>query len=388
MIDRLNWIGYYAENGGYGKMASRFVKALKTWGIDVAHITGCDLERPQWMLDEMGVSWDNLTILNNEPRRIEHTPGRRWLFTMCEGEVLSSYVIRKINRGNIDRIVVPCQFCVDVFRKSGIKHPMSIVSLGTDPAEHLPRNTPRPDRPYTFLTIADRGDRKGWTEAFDAFYKAFGGKTTGDRDVALIVKSLGFGNNLAKLILKHSGDDMDKRVSWDISFYPNMADLYSKVDCVVLPSRSEGWGMPHREAAMQGLPVILQKYAGLDDGHTGEWAICVDGGRMQEVPKKGQLGGGGNWLVADSYKVAEAMRWCYENQGAASAFGYSAHHWLAAHQTWMDAAAELINLMHDELGWEHASNLQYTSHANDGVSSSRISLYDLAVGQERGASAS
>jgi glycosyltransferase involved in cell wall biosynthesis len=184
------------------------------------------------------------------------------------------------------------------------------------------------------------------------------------------------------MIVKHAGD-LDKRVDWNVSHYDNMADLYEQVDCVVLPSRSEGWGLPHREAAMMGLPVIVQKYAGVDDGFTEKWALTVEGGRMETIPKSGRLGGSGNWMVADTDELADRMRSVYDYPERASRFGYEARNWLMAHQTWLDSAADLINLIHDEVGSDYGNKVQYPTISYDGTSSRRVLAHSPGVGQER-----
>lgn len=374
---KLNWISYYIQYNSYAIVSINFVKNLQTFGIEAKPITTDDIDKPQWMLDQIGVNWDNLSLICNEPRRLPEVPGTAWLLSMCEGETLSSYTVKGINKSGVEHIVVPCQFCKDVYETSGVKIPVSVVPLGVDPID-FPLVKSKPDRPYTFLTIADRGNRKGWTEVFDAFYKAFGGRTTGTQEVRLIIRSLPGWNPLVELIRK-KGTDLDSRIVWDISHYDNMADFYSQGDCLVLPSRSEGWGLPHREAAMMGLPVILQKYAGLDDGFTEKWAIVCEDGRMQDIPRAGRLGGGGRWMIADIYEVADRMRSAYDFPERASRFGYDARNWLVAHQTWMDSAAELINLIHDELGLGNDAYVQHPANSDVGTSSRGISFHNSSI---------
>jgi glycosyltransferase involved in cell wall biosynthesis len=356
---RINWIGFYQQYGGYGRLSSRIVQAMQTFGLDVKHMTIDDIDKPEWMLRQQGVDWSNLTITCTQPRGVLRIPGRHWLFTMCEGELLSKYCIDIIHKSGVERLIVPCEHNKKVFLDSGLKLPISVVPLGTDPDE-FPLHDRAIHAPYTFLTIADRGNRKGWMEVFDAFYKAFGGKTTGRQDVCLIIKMLERGNPLINLI-QDKGSSLDHRIIYNSHKYESMADLYSLADCVVLPSRSEGWGMPHREAAMMGLPVITQKYAGTDDGHTEEWAIVLPEGRMEPIPKNGRTGGSGNWMIADTRRLAEEMYECYENPERVSVEGLKAREWLSNNQTWMHSAAGLIELVHDQIGWDYGIAMESSS---------------------------
>jgi glycosyltransferase involved in cell wall biosynthesis len=168
------------------------------------------------------------------------------------------------------------------------------------------------------------------------------------------------GNPLINLI-QDKGSSLDHRIIYNSHKYESMADLYSLADCVVLPSRSEGWGMPHREAAMMGLPVITQKYAGTDDGHTEEWAIVLPEGRMEPIPKNGRTGGSGNWMIADTRRLAEEMYECYENPERVSVEGLKAREWLSNNQTWMHSAAGLIELVHDQIGWDYGIAMESSS---------------------------
>lgn len=341
---KINWVSYYLQHNGFGRSSSRMVNALQIFNVDIRHLTTGDLERPEWMLRQMSVSWDNLSISYLDLSSLVKVPGRHWLFTMCEGNKLAPYTINKIKKSWAERLIVPSEFCAEAFRESGIKIPISVVLLGTDSEEFYP--VAREDRPYTFLTLADRGDRKGWHEVYQAFYKAFGGKTTGDKDVRLIIKSLPRSNPMLTKISKAT--DWDERIKIDMQEYPYIQDFYSQGDCLALPSRSEGWGMPHREAAMMGLPVLAQKNTGLDDGHFDEWAISVPMSRVEDINDWSRLGGGGTWEIANVNRMAEQMRDLYENPEEGIEFGLKARRWLSGNQTWIDAAAHLIELIHDE----------------------------------------
>lgn len=344
---RINYVAYYLPSDGYGRYNSRLVRALLERGADVRPITMDSIRAPAWMHTHWGISWDALTISSLPPYQVQPVPGRHWLLTMCEGSEVPPLWVEQINAAGIERLIVPCPHNAEVYARSGVTAPISVIPGGTDPAEfpllHRPLDW---HRPYTFLAIADRGARKGWLEVFDAFYIAFGGKTTGDPDVRLIVKNRPSGNSMGELFLAH-GSDLDRRIVYQVDEADDMYAVYAQADCVVLPSRSEGWGMPHREAAMMGLPVITQRYAGLDDGHTHEWSIPVEGGRIERVPVEEEVNIG-EWLIADKHAIAREMRTCYEQPGAAAAFGRRAADWLRRHQTWDLSAQKLMNLITEQ----------------------------------------
>lgn len=105
--------------------------------------------------------------------------------------------------------------------------------------------------------------------------------------------------------------------------------------------------MPHREAAMMGLPVITQAWSGLDDGHTRAWAMVLEKGKLREIDDKGKHIKG-EWMVADIDELASRMAFCKNYpKGARDIGGYGAK-WLRANQTWDIAALRLIGLMQQE----------------------------------------
>lgn len=344
---RLNWLAFnYREWDGYGRYSLYLLRALRNAGVSVTpHFAGA-AKAASWLLDEWGIDWDYPTISCLPPYYLQRLPKGaqpHWLLTMTEGSECPEGWAETINEAGISRLIVPCQWNADAFREAGVNCPISVIPGGTDPDE-FPLITERPERPYTFLALADRGGRKGYSEVYQAFYLAFGGKTTGIRDVRLMVKSRPDGNALINDHVKHA-TDLDKRLIFNDGDYTDMADLYAEVDCFAIPSHGEGWGMPHRESAMCGLPVITQAYSGMDDGHTSAWALVVEGGTLHKVEatKDGHLAG--MRRVCDVEELAAEMRWCYDNRDEAAAFGRRAAAWLRANQTWDHAASALVALL-------------------------------------------
>jgi glycosyltransferase involved in cell wall biosynthesis len=185
-------------------------------------------------------------------------------------------------------------------------------------------------------------------ETWQAFYQAFG-TSTDTPDVRLIIKSRPDGNDMLSLIAK--ADKPDPRISILMEDM-DMRDFYRLGDCFVIPSRSEGWGMPHREAAMMGLPVITQRHGGLDDGHTDDWALVVDGGRLESIPTHFEQIAG-DWLKADIGQLAAMMRRCFMQPQTAASFGRDAAAWLRKHQTWAHSAKALLALIGEHNGFDH-----------------------------------
>lgn len=340
---RLNFLFSNArETDGYGRYVNRLIAALRKLGVDVRPQHTEIANAPAAMQAELGLEWDALTISCLPPFYLNRVPGPHWLISMTEGSRLPVEPVNWadiINRSNVERVIVPCQHNADVFYAGGVLAPIDVVPGGTDPDEFRPIIS-RPDRPYTFLAIADRGVRKGWVETWQAFYKAFGGPDD-TPDVRLVIKSRPDGNDLLELIAR--ADKPDPRVTILMQDM-DMREFYAMGDCMVIPSRSEGFGMPHREAARCGLPVITQAYSGMDDGHTNKWAIVVKGGKLDDIPAHFEHIAG-QWLKADVGEVAAAMRAVYDEPASYQARGRRASEWLGDYQTWRHSALLLLDLI-------------------------------------------
>lgn len=347
---RLNIITYqYRQHDGYGRFAAYLAKALIRQGIDVHLLLAEQCNAPGWMHERWGIDWSAHAVSILPPFYLQSTPpgsGPHWLYTMTEGSALPAGWERIINASNVERVIVPCQHNADVFYGGGVLAPIDVVPGGTDPDEFRPGRICADPHPYTFLALADRGARKGWSETWQAFYKAFGGPTD-TPDVRLIIKARPNGNDLLELISR--ADNPDPRITIVMEDM-DMREFYRLGDCYMGISRSEGWGMPMREAASCGLPVITQAYSGMDDGFTHRWAtITVGGGRPENIPAHFEHIAG-QWLKADVAEVAAAMRWCYASPDAARKAGLRASRWIAENQTWDIAAQKLITLIEEHHG--------------------------------------
>ena len=347
MIQAINWFGYFNQADGYGRLNSRFVRALQKKIDCTAYHIGV-LDMPGWMLWQQPIRTDKmvLNITCAPPYMVKKVLGRHWLYTMTEGSRILPSWVEAIEKAGLERILVPCHHNLVAFRDSGIAVPISVVPAGTDPNEfELLDRGDKPAwsyRPYTFLAFDDRGERKGFPEVWDAFYLAFGGKTTGNLNVRLIVKGRVKDRSLSSILSK--AQDRDARVTFFEHDALDMQNIYAQADCLVLPSRSEGWGMIHREAACMGLPVITQRYSGLDDGHLEEWALVVERGELKPIPPE-VCTALGEWRIVDKDALAQAMKFCYDSPETASAFGKKAAQWIRENQTWDDAALTLLSLI-------------------------------------------
>jgi glycosyltransferase involved in cell wall biosynthesis len=329
----LNWISFrYIAEDGYGRYGMHCIRALNRAGADIRPFDANIFHWPGWLRLQGGLNTANLTIALMPAYELDSFGGRAWCYSMFEGTGLEE----RWQRANktAERMLVPHEFLVDVMRKNGIRIPIHVVPGGTCPAEFpvIERSPFESGKPYTFLALADRAERKGWDMVWGAFHRAFGLS----RDVRLIVKARG--DALSRFTLS----DFDRRVSFWTEATPNMVDVYDQADCFVFPTRGEGWGMPPREFAMTGKPTIVTRWSGVEDG-IDQYALPLNHVKM--VPAN--LRGGGEWAFPDIDEIAEKMRWCYDHRDEARAHGLKAAQWLRANQTWDHTAKRLLELVEE-----------------------------------------
>src|SRR5690606_20065018 len=120
-----------------------------------------------------------------------------------------------------ERVIVPCKWNKEVFEGSGVKVPIHVIPLGVSDAFHYVERQEK--EVFRFITIGDRGHRKGFTDAIMAFVRAFGKRT----DVELIVKSRSPLGELSNPNIKIITDDYTDE---------QMQRLYAKADCMLFPA--------------------------------------------------------------------------------------------------------------------------------------------------------
>lgn len=332
---QINWVAYrFIGNDGYGRYGTHLIRALRKLGVTVRPTVSQMLyDAPRDILSLTGLDFSDISVFLLPPVVIkEAPPPRSWIYTMHEDSVLPPGWVETINQ--FERCLVPCEYNAVTFRESGVKVPIDVVYGGTNPDEFPVQDGARPERPYTYLTLSDRGIRKGWDAVWGAWYKAFPENLT---DVKLIVKGR------PEMMPPWFSPDAvpDKRIEFWLDNVGDMNEVFRQADCVVYPARGDGWGMFWREAAMTGLPAIVLDYSGNSVG-VDEAAIPLKKYHLRESMLDYSKG---EWAEPDQDEIAERMSWCYQNQQTARDKGRQAARWLRENQTWDHSARQLVALL-------------------------------------------
>lgn len=311
---------------GYGRYALHLLRALHRNGVQVHPILLEQVAMPGEIQRMAGLDWSRLTLSLMPGDYLAPIPGRQWAYTMWEDTKPPPKWIQVIN-DSFERLIVPCPHNHAAFRDSGVETPVHVVNGGIEPGE-FPKLQQQTGN-FTFMVFGDRGHRKGWATAWDAFVRAF--PASKYPDVRLLIK-LRKGGSTARR--------GDSRIQTWIDDVSNPADIYAQADCLLFPSHCEGWGMPPREAAAMAIPVIATRHGGLEVG-IDDWAIPLN--RFEMV--RSELAHGGEWAMPDVDELVEQMRWVYEHPAEAKAKAQRARDWLHTHQSWDDSARQMIRLL-------------------------------------------
>lgn len=338
----INWLNYkFIKEDGYGRYGIHMVRALTRAGVCV-HPSLVEMTKLPGDLARMaGLDYSKLTISLMPPHELPAIPGRQINYTMYEANRLRKGWVDKVN-DHCERVIVPAPWLVDVFDSHHVRVPVHVIHGGIEPSEFPMFRRRLGERPYTFMTLGDRGSRKGWDVTWGAFYKAFGDS----KDVRLVVKTRSGGLTFEERV-RFDMTNSDRRLSAWREDVESMADAYASADCFVFPTRAEGWGLPPREAAATGLPVITTNWSGTAVG-IEHWAIPIERYKMVNASIEAEPfedGSLAQWAMADEDEVAEHMRWCYEHQDEAQELGMRAAQWLRDNQTWDHSARQLIDLL-------------------------------------------
>jgi glycosyltransferase involved in cell wall biosynthesis len=222
--------------------------------------------------------------------------GNRICVTMFESSQLPTGWVAELN--SCKAVIVPTNSQAQIFKSNGVAVPIHVIPLGIGETFHYVERPTLNERPYTFVTWGDRGFRKGWNDAIQAFIGAFGDR----EDVQLIIKC-------------RSDSEMPDFTNanihtWRVDFdEPQLQEFYANADCMVFPSYGEGFGLPPREfAATGGLVMATEWWA--DD--IAEWGIPIGYALVPAWRGHPEFQGLGQWANPHHFQLMALMRGFFE----------------------------------------------------------------------------
>ena len=333
------FMGFHIKQDGYGYGTLKIAEALRRIDSGVQYV---DMAENGRHVDPHDKAWTipGTAIALCLPDWYDDVHCDRLIgFTMHEATRLPKDWVEIINR-RCERVIVPCEWNVQVFQESGVRAPIDVARWGIDANDYWPvereafsiQHSAISEKPYTFLWSGTPDLRKGWDVAYLAFNLAFGKR----EDVQLI---LHFRDALPGD--PRFADRNVRAVVGRLDTYGWRSKL-ANADCFVFPSRGEGWGLPPREAAATGLPTIATNWGGLHE-EIDEWGLALDVKRMSPASYGWwNAGDVGEWAEPDIDHLVELMRWCEANRDQAAQVGERAAEWLKQNTPWERTAKAVM----------------------------------------------
>ncbi len=353
----VKYIGPVFDGSGYAEAARNYVLSLYKKGYPVT-LSPISFEKTRPELGENGKILQSLVKNNVEYDKVivHSTPDlwARWTefernkyiigYTVWETSKLDSRWITACNK--VNEVWVPCDWNMQVFRDSKVTVPLHKIPHAIDvPNLNGLHNLNLQDvspNTYVFYSIFQWQERKNPYGLLSAYNAAF----SGVEDVVLVIKTYN----------RDQADDLDEIRNLILNFrkyihldhYPkimliveNMSkesilDLHRRGDCFLLLQRSEGWGLPHFEAAAVGKPVITPGYGGQldflnkENSYLTDYTLCpVTGMTWSPYYRGDQL-----WCEPDLGHAIKLMRHVYNNRDEAIEKGKKARQYVEENFTW------------------------------------------------------
>jgi len=316
---------------GYATAARDYVRALDS--------VGCNLVTRTLSYDggEHPFSAREVELLNRDVQNvdivIQHTTPNETVrkdgvfnvnYFAWETDRVPTEWVEKIN--TMDLALVPCDENVRAARVAGVHIPIVKVQHTFDKSRYIeaqPFQIPNSSGKFKFLAICQISKKKG----LDALLKAYFSEFRASDNVMLILKVYFGSSDGADHKQKMLNQINKAKELLRIDSYPSLYlvhevlkqesidRLYSSSDCYVLPSRGEGWGIPHFDAMGFGVPPIAVNWGGPTEFITDDcgWLVDYDMSPCFDMPHphKFMYTGNDNWAEPSTSSLRSAMRNAY-----------------------------------------------------------------------------
>ena len=221
----------------------------------------------------------NVVLRNLYPPRVDDAKGLINL-TNSYGWEESSFPQEYIDNFNryLDAVPVTSKYVQKLLIDNGLSVPAPIVGDGVDHILNIKSKDIKlkTKKKFKFLHISSCFKRKG----IDILLLSYGRAFTKKDNVCLIIKTFPNPHNNIEELIKR---EKEKNINYPEIELINrdlddgyIVDLYKKCNCLVAPSRGEGYGLPMAEAMLFDMPVITTGFSGQTDFCNNDTAWIID----------------------------------------------------------------------------------------------------------------
>jgi len=244
----------FGSCSGYGIAAKDYALALKSVGVDVVYLPIDSTISPFYRDEEIKKlkdlrghpKKDSIQVLHCIPDmqvRFKHKMKAKSVgFATFESTKAPNHWLNWLNKNSM--VITPSQFCHDTFEAKVSN--LEIIPHCLDTEYWRPR-VRKHNTKFTYMAIGSWTERKGWHELMSAW--------DGMEDCNLIIVT----DYPEKARIKFEGFS---NVSYQNKIR-DMASLMSTADCVVCPTKGEGFGLVGLQALALSIPLIITNWSGV-----------------------------------------------------------------------------------------------------------------------------
>lgn len=290
-------------------------------------------------------SGQKVALLYHMPYSVAHLESPiKLVMTMFDSDKIPDEWVEYLKLA--DRVIVPSKWCQNVFEKSGIK--TDVVPLGYDEKKFTYIERKRnPGDPFTFIHYDAFNLRKGFVETFKAFCNEF----KPEENVRMIFKTV---RQPAPLPIPKS-----QYPNIDVITGPVSEDELHKIlglaDCMVFPTRGEGFGLTPVESMATGLPVIVPNAHGITEYFNPAfmYEVAVEGPCSAVYGPQFKDMDCGNMVLCSVEDLQKKMRYVVDHPDEAREKGQAASYYIK-NWTYKKTAEKLKLILEEALAMQPA----------------------------------
>ncbi len=227
----------------------------------------------------------------------------KYAYSMFESTVISSSAAERLNK-YFDAVIVPDQFLIEVYKKSGVTLPIFCIPTGLylDKFFALPLKSSS-GKPFTFGVVSTRYERKNLKKLIRCFNDLYGNNS----DYLLKIHAADYFQNgdLERFVegLKVNNIRITSHLIDEEEYVHFIYDL----DCYLLLSKGEGFSNTPREAMAAGIPIIISDNTGQSTIADSGYGIAVNCYEV-DADYEGFIMNGGKQFDCDDFTVKNSLR--------------------------------------------------------------------------------
>lgn len=332
VMPKVLYISPHKDFSGYASVARDYIMSLDAWGFDVVtralRYDGGDYTPNDYFaqLDAKDVRGTNIVFQHTTPNEMQRKEGFFNVGAFCwETDRIPDLWVNQLN--TMDLVLVPCQDNLETARRCGVIVPVEKVpyACNTDKFRSNPKPflIPQAEGSFKFLSIFQFSKKK----AMELLLKSYLTEFNETDPVLLIIKTYMGPNDGMEQYQRIQQLIQAVKELLRLKSYPrihlihgvmehgDIDRLYATSDCYILPSRGEGWGVPHLDALGFGLPAIATNGTGPTEFITPQCGWLVDSHMSPVIdmphPHDFLYTGKENWHEPHADSVKAAMREAY-----------------------------------------------------------------------------